>query len=104
MYAAPITVIVLGVVDSAQAVTGADVGRLRWRLLRHCRGRPLLLRLSCRGGILLVDLLHLRRVLDQQQATIRPSSGSRRGVTGGASGNIGSIRGPALRPLSPSRG
>src|SRR5262249_60603233 len=57
---------VLGVVDPALAVTGADVGWPRRRLLRHRRGRPLLLRLRC-GGILLVNLRHLRPVLRPQQ-------------------------------------
>src|SRR5262245_51573673 len=68
-YAAPITVIVLIVVNPAQPVTDADVGWLRCGLLRHRRGRPLLLRLRCGGGLLLLNQLHWRRVLHGQEAT-----------------------------------
>jgi hypothetical protein len=41
--AAPVTVMVLRVVDPAQAVTGADVEWPRWRLPQHHRDRLLLL-------------------------------------------------------------
>src|SRR5215831_2462765 len=69
-YAAPITVIVLIVVNPAQPVTDADVGWLRCGLLRHGRGRRLLLRpmLRCVDGLLLLNHLHWRRVLHKQQA------------------------------------
>src|SRR5262249_58419302 len=68
--AAPITVIVLIVVNSAQSVTGADIGWLSCGLLRHGRGRRLLLRpmLRCGDGLLLLNQLHWRRVLHEQQA------------------------------------
>src|SRR5262245_65877746 len=68
--AAPITVIVLIVVNPAQPVTDADVGWLRCGLLRHGRGRRLLLRpmLRCGDGLLLLNQLHWRRGLPQQQA------------------------------------
>lgn len=58
---------VLFVVDPTQAMSGADVGSRRWRLLQHHRDRLLMLGLLCGGEIARFDLRHSRRIVRQRQ-------------------------------------
>ena len=67
MEAAPVTVIVLCIVDPVQAVTGADVGWSRSRLRQHHHW-ILLLGLRCGGGIVgRFCLRQLRRIRREWQ-------------------------------------
>jgi hypothetical protein len=63
--ATPVTVMVLRVVDAAQAVTGADVRWPRWRLIQHHRDRLLLLGLRCRGEIVRIYLRPADQALER---------------------------------------
>ena len=63
MEAAPVTVIVLCIVDPVQAVTGADVGWSRSRLRQH-HDWIFLLGLRCDGRFC---LRQLRRILREWQ-------------------------------------
>ena len=66
MQAAPVTVIVLCIVDPVQAVTGADVGWSRSRLRQHHHW-IFLLGLRCGGEVGLFCLGQLRRILREWQ-------------------------------------
>ena len=66
MQAAPVSVIVLCIVDPVQAVMGADVGWSRSRLRQH-HDWILLLGLRCGGEVGRFCLRQLRRILREWQ-------------------------------------
>jgi hypothetical protein len=63
---APVTVMVLRVLDAAQAVTGTHVSWPRWRLVQRHLDRLLLLGLRSISEIVRLDLTDLRCILRQR--------------------------------------